>query len=486
MLSTRSPRRRSSQTVRLAIVAIAATVSIAACGSSTATSGLSLGPTSAPTAAAPAGSPSTGSSSVASAGPTATAGTGATTTASPGSSPGATTAPFATGAPSVTGSATACSAPLPSPGPSNARPAAPSGPAPAIALKVVATGLSAPLGIVSSADGTGRLFIVEQTGQILVLKNGAVLATPFLDISSQISEGGEQGLLGLAFHPQYACSGRFFVDYTDRDGNTVVAEYHVSATDPDRADPQPTAHILHVAQPFPNHNGGEVLFGPDGMLYIGLGDGGSEGDPMGNGQRTDTLLGKLLRIDVDHPSGGRAYGIPAGNPFADGTKGRPEIEAYGLRNPWRFSFDRLTGDLWIGDVGQDRWEEVDEVIGGNAAGLNFGWKVMEADHCYPGDTCDQTGLTLPVAEYDHNTGDCAVIGGYVYRGSAIPGMGGRYLFGDECSGRIRVLTPGPDAANTSILLSTNLQLTSFGQDDQGELYVAAGTAGEILEIVATN
>jgi glucose/arabinose dehydrogenase len=351
---------------------------------------------------------------------------------------------------------------------------------------VVASGLSAPLGIISSGDATGRLFIVEQTGQVLVLTNGSVLPTPFLDISSQVSTGGEQGLLGLAFHPQYACNGRFFVDYTDRDGNTVVAEYHVSATDPDRANPQPITEILHVDQPFPNHNGGEVLFGPDGMLYVGLGDGGSEGDPMGNGQRLDTLLGKLLRIDVDHPSGGRAYGIPGDNPFADGTKGRPEIDAYGLRNPWRFSVDRATGDLWIGDVGQDRFEEVDEVIGGRAAGLNFGWNRMEADHCYPSDTCDQTGLTLPVAEYDHSTGDCAVIGGYVYRGTAIPGLAGRYLFGDECSGRIRVLTPGPDAANASILLNTNLQLTSFGQDDQGELYVAAGTAGEILEIVATN
>jgi len=406
----------------------------------------------------------------------------ATTTTTP---IGATAGASATAAGSAA-STTACSALLPSPTPSNLRPAAPSGPSPAIALKVVATGLSAPLGIITSADGTGRLFIVEQTGQILVLKNGSVLPTPFLDISSQVSTGGEQGLLGLAFHPQYACNGRLFVDYTDRDGNTVVAEYHVSAADPDQADTQPIAQVLHVDQPYPNHNGGEVLFGPDGMLYVGLGDGGSEGDPMGNGQRLDTLLGKLLRIDVDHPSGGRAYGIPADNPFAESSRGRPEIDAYGLRNPWRFSFDRVTGDLWIGDVGQDRYEEVDEVIGGRAAGLNFGWNRMEADHCYPSAPCDETGLTLPVAEYDHLTGDCAVIGGYVYRGTAIPGLAGRYLFGDECSGRIRVLTPGPDAANASILLNTNLQITSFGEDDQGNLYVAAGTAGEILEIVGAN
>jgi glucose/arabinose dehydrogenase len=337
---------------------------------------------------------------------------------------------------------------------------------------------------VSSADGTGRLFVAEQGGAIWIVSGGAVRTQPFLDLRDLISTGGERGLLGLTFHPDYRCNGRFFVDYTDRDGNTVVAEYRVSADDPNRADPASETILLHVRQPFPNHNGGEVIFGSDGFLYVGLGDGGSGGDPQGNGQRLDTLLGKLLRIDVDHPSAGRAYGIPADNPFVGQSSARPEIYSYGLRNPWRFTFDRLDGSLWIGDVGQNRFEEVDGVPAGSGRGANFGWNRMEASHCYPDNNCDRSGLVLPVTEYDHSKGDCAVIGGYVYRGAAITGLAGRYLFADQCTGTIRVIDGQPKAPQAPVvLLESQRVITSFGEDDAGELYVVDAGAGELLKVV---
>ncbi len=458
-----------------AATAVTATPSPTAAATPSATAA-SPGPTAVPsaTASTPLSTPPPTALPSPSAEPTATA-----ATPGPGTSTGAGCPPAAGGGPSATAAA----------GTGGASPiavAGPSGAAPQIALKVVASGFAAPLDVVSPADGTGRMFVVEQGGMIWVESGGKVDPEPFLNLRDIVSRGNERGLLGLAFHPEYRCNGRFFVDYTDTDGNTVVAEYHVSANDPNLADLGSELVLLRVVQPFPNHNGGEVLFGPDGDLYIGLGDGGSGGDPFGNGQRLDRLLGKLLRIDVDHPSDGRPYGIPADNPFVDRANAEPEIFAFGLRNPWRFSFDPANGNLWIGDVGQDRFEEVDGVTPGVANGANFGWHLMEADHCYPeGDACDRTGLTLPIVEYDHSLGDCAVMGGYVYRGAAIPGLAGRYLFADECTGTIRVIDGVPGAPQeAAVLLESGRVITSFGEDDAGELYVVDAGAGDLLRVVA--
>ena len=355
---------------------------------------------------------------------------------------------------------------------------------PAIALEQIASGLVAPIGVISARDRSGRLFIVGQGGLIRIVDaGGTLLAQPFLDLRDQVSAGGERGLLGLAFHPTYVCNGRFFVDYTDTNGNTVVAEYRVSDADPNRADPTPVAALLHIGQPYPNHNGGEVAFGPDGYLYVGLGDGGSAEDPQGNGQRLDTLLGKLLRIDVDHAAGAHPYAIPPDNCTGCPAGALPEIFAYGLRNPWRYSFDRATGDLWIGDVGQDRWEEVDHLPVAAASGANFGWSRMEGNHCLHGNACDRGGLTLPVAEYGHSDGDCAVTGGYVYRGSSIPALVGWYLFSDYCSGRIRALGTGTDRTVT-VLLETGGNIATFGEDEAGELYVADVSRGTLSRVVA--
>ena len=280
-----------------------------------------------------------------------------------------------------------------------------------IALQSVATGLDSPVFVGNAGDGSGRLFVIEQAGRIRIVQNGKLASQPFLDIRDRVSDGGERGLLGLGFHPGYGKSGesRFYVDYTDLKGDTVIAEYRGGASgDPNRADPASEKVLLHIDQPFPNHNGGGTLFGPDGFLYIGMGDGGSGGDPMGNGQRLDTLLGKILRIDVDHPSSGLPYGVPDDNPFTAGGSDRAEIWAYGLRNPWRFSFDRGNGDLWIGDVGQNRFEEVDRATqeDGLGRGADYGWNIMEGAHCYPsGNACDRTPYVLPVTEYDHSSGN---------------------------------------------------------------------------------
>jgi glucose/arabinose dehydrogenase len=260
----------------------------------------------------------------------------------------------------------------------------------------VVSGLELPVDIQNAGDGSGRLFIVEKRGRILILQNDQLLPQPFLDIENEVgSQGNEQGLLGLAFHPNYSGTGLFFVNYTDVNGNTVIARIHVSANDPNRADPTSEVDLLQVDQPYANHNGGGLAFGPDGYLYIGLGDGGSGGDPLGNGQNLQTLLGKLLRIDVDH---GEPYAIPPDKPFA-GEGGLPEIWAYGLRNPWRFSFDRLTGDLYIGDVGQDAWEEVDFVPAGMPGGMNFGWSFYEGMHPYQDQPPANATFSWPVAEY---------------------------------------------------------------------------------------
>ena len=349
-------------------------------------------------------------------------------------------------------------------------------------LETVVEGLDFPVWL-TSPPGDPRLFVVEKGGRVVIVANGSLTPTPFLDLRGQVSTGNEQGLLSLAFHPDYAANGRFFVNLTDPAGDTRVIELRVSAGDPDRADPGSARVVLAVDQPFSNHNGGLVLFGPDGMLYIGTGDGGSGGDPRGNGQDLGTLLGKLLRIDVD---GGDPYAIPSDNPFVDTPGARPEVWAYGLRNPWRFSFDRETGDLYIADVGQNRIEEVNAVRGAGA-GLNYGWNVMEGTRCFePSEGCDRSGLTLPVTEFDHGDG-CSVTGGFVYRGSAIPDLRGRYLYSDYCSGFVRSfrLAGGraDDQRRLPELEPSDNAVTSFGQDADSEIYLLTA-GGSVHRIVA--
>ncbi|MDQ7848939.1 MAG: PQQ-dependent sugar dehydrogenase [Armatimonadota bacterium] len=334
-----------------------------------------------------------------------------------------------------------------------------------IRLQPLVAGLSAPVHLTHSGDGSGRLFVVEQAGVIRLIRDGRLLPRPFLDIRRRVVSGGEMGLLSVAFHPQYARTGRLFVNYTADGGSlrTVIAEYRVSAGDPDLADPAERV-LLEISQPFRNHNGGLNIFGPDGMLYIGMGDGGSAGDPLNNGQRLDTLLGKLLRIDVD---GGTPYRVPPDNPFVDRGGARPEIWAYGLRNPWRFSFDRGSGRLFLADVGQNRWEEIDLIEKGG----NYGWRIMEGAHCFdPPEGCSRAGLILPIAEYRTSLG-CAVTGGHVYRGSRIPDLMGRYLFADYCGGQLWSLRESGGRWVMETLLATELQISSFGEDQAGELYV---------------
>ena len=348
-----------------------------------------------------------------------------------------------------------------------------------LGLALVATGLSQPLLVTNAGDGSGRLFVVEQSGKIRIIKAGKVAAIPFLDLSTSISGGGEQGLLGLAFHPNYKSNGKLYVSYTNRNGTSVIREYRVSATNPDRLSGSSGRTILRLRQPYPNHNGGNIAFGPDGDLYIGFGDGGSAGDPGNRAQNLGVLFGKLLRIDVNRRTGTLPYGIPADNPLV-GRSGLDQIWAYGLRNPWRWSFDRATGDLWIGDVGQDAWEEVDRVLaahGRNAGrGLNFGWKVMEASRCYsPSTGCSRTGKTLPVTAYGHKNDRCSITGGFVYRGTRYPDLIGAYLFADYCTGEIWYVDRGAARGATPIrALDTNALITSFGQDEAGELYLTDG------------
>jgi glucose/arabinose dehydrogenase len=345
-----------------------------------------------------------------------------------------------------------------------------------LGLARVATGLSRPLLVTDAGDGSGRLFVVEQTGAIRIVKAGKLLARPFLDLGAAVSGGNEQGLLGLAFHPSYATNGKLYVSYTDRGGTSVIREYRVSAANPDRVDGSSGRTILRLRQPYANHNGGNIAFGPDGDLYIGFGDGGSAGDPGNRAQNLGSLFGKLLRIDVDRRTGTLPYGIPSTNPYV-GRAGLDQIWASGLRNPWRWSFDRLTGDLWIGDVGQDTWEEVDRAPathGRNAGrGLNFGWKAMEASHCYaPSSGCSRTGKTPPLTEYRHVNGRCSVTGGFVYRGSRYPDLVGAYLFADYCSGEIWFVDRGaPRGTSPRLALDTDALITSFGQDQAGELYL---------------
>ena len=339
-----------------------------------------------------------------------------------------------------------------------------------------------PIAVTNAGDGSDRLFVVQQGGLIRIVgANGAVAATPFLDISSRVAFGGERGLLGLAFHPHYAANGRFFVDYTRAaDGATVIAEYRTSA-DAGLADPGSERILLLIPQPAANHNGGMVAFGPDGYLYIGMGDGGGQNDQYHNAQDPNRLLGKILRIDVDTPaSSGRAYAIPPGNPFFGGG-GSPEIWTVGQRNPWRFSFDREWGDLWVGDVGGGAWEEIDRQPADAPGGLNYGWPIMEGKHCKDGAACTIDPYTLPVAEYGHDQG-CAVVGGYVYRGEAQPGLTGVYLFGDWCSGLIFTLQADAGTVSPKLVARSGLQVSSFGEDESGEIYLVDLAGGGLYHV----
>lgn len=353
-----------------------------------------------------------------------------------------------------------------------------------LTLEVVTTGVAFPVDIASPPGDPSRLFIVDKGGQVRVVRNGTLLATPFLDISNQVSTGGERGLLGIAFAPDYATSRRFVVHFTNTAGHTRVVSLRTSA-DPDWADPGSQQTILSVNQPFSNHNGGQVAFGPDGMLYIALGDGGSGGDPQNNAQNLGSLLGKLLRLELLPDGSAR---IPTDNPFVAQAGARGEIWSYGLRNPWRFSFDPLNGDLYIADVGQSALEEVNvaTAASGGGRGLNFGWRIMEGTNCFnPSAGCDQTGLTLPFFTYGRG-GGCSITGGYVYRGSAIPELRGHYFYGDFCNRSILTLThPG---ATPLVPISwgaglTNGGLTTFGVDGAGELYVGSD-GGRVYRIVA--
>jgi glucose/arabinose dehydrogenase len=351
----------------------------------------------------------------------------------------------------------------------------------------VARNLSSPVFVTHAGDGSGRLFIVEQGGRIKILQNGTVLATPFINLASRISTGSERGLLGLAFHLDFASNHKFYVNYTNTAGDTVVAEYTASTANPNVANT--TGRILlTVDQPYANHNGGMLAFGPDRYLYIGMGDGGSAGDPGNRAQNINNLLGKILRIDVDNKDVGKQYATPSGNPYDGATAGLDEIWSRGVRNPWRFSFDRRTGDLWIGDVGQDRWEEIDRstAASGGGRGLNYGWRVMEGNACYsPSSGCSTAGKTRPIAAYSHSLG-CSVTGGYVYRGLDYRSLVGGYLFGDFCSGRIWALRAhGPASQSPVLMADTSLTISSFGQGPDGKLYVTSLGSGEVWQVVGT-
>jgi glucose/arabinose dehydrogenase len=323
---------------------------------------------------------------------------------------------------------------------------------------------------ITSPNGDSRLFVVEQAGRIRIIKNGRVVDQPFLDISTRVRSGGEQGLLSMAFHPQYRTNGWFYVNFTDRNGDTHIERFKVSGN-PDVADLASMLLVLKIDQPYTNHNGGLVMFGTDGMLYIGMGDGGSGGDPKGNGQNPHALLGKLLRINVSRAD---PYTIPVGNPFANGQGGAPEVWATGMRNPWRFSFDRTAGLLYIGDVGQNREEEID-VAPASKAGINYGWNIMEGTSCYRSPGCNHNGLQAPALSYLQHDGGCSVIGGYVYRGRRIPEIVGHYFYSDYCGGWLRSFhyQNGVATDRRTWNIPSIGNVVSFGEDSAGELYIVA-------------
>lgn len=374
-----------------------------------------------------------------------------------------------------------------------ARPAQPSadaagvqsGPA-AIFPRLVASGLTHPVAITNAHDGSGRMFITEQSGRVRVYDGSQILPTPFIDLSSLISysSNGERGLLSVAFHPNYTANGYFYVYYTRKsDGAIIVARYHTPAATPNQADPASATPVLEIAHPETNHNGGQLQFGPDGYLYIGTGDGGGGGDEhgaIGNAQDLHVLLGKLLRIDVD---GAAPYSIPLSNPFVGQAGARGEIWAYGLRNPWRFSFDRATGDLFIGDVGQNAVEEVDFQAAGSSGGQNYGWRCKEGNQSYNMSTsnCASATFTAPILVYNHASGCYAVTGGYRYRGARYPQLAGAYFYGDYCTGQIwgARFNGGWTAGSPT---ATTASISAFGEDESGELYFSDLGSGSIYQI----
>lgn len=351
-----------------------------------------------------------------------------------------------------------------------------------IGLQTFASGFSSPVAIVNAGDE--RLFVVQRGGLIRIVNpNGTINTTPFLSLSSIITAGGERGLLGLAFHPDYATNGRFYVNYTrSGDGATVIAKYTVSTTDPNVANPASAEILLTITQPFSNHNGGSLNFGPDGYLYIGMGDGGSGGDPNDYGQNLNSLLGKMLRIDVDGETG---YAIPADNPYV-GIAGEDEIWAVGVRNPWKFSFDRLTGDIWIADVGQNAIEEINKATS-TEAGLNYGWRCYEGNAAYNTSGCGaSSNYTFPIAQYTHaSTGGCSLTGGYVYRGTTYPALQNKYVFADYCNNKIGYIdVDGGPITWTPNAFSGNV--SSFGEDVNGELYWVGISNGVISKVIDTS
>lgn len=348
-----------------------------------------------------------------------------------------------------------------------------------IGLQTFATGLSNPVAVTHAGDS--RLFVVQRSGAIRIVNtDGSINATPFLTLtSSTILSGGEQGLLGLAFHPDYATNGSFYVNYTRAgDGATVIAQYTVSESDPNSANPNSALVLLTIPQPYGNHNGGSLVFGPDGYLYIGMGDGGSGGDPQNNAQNINSLLGKMLRIDVDVATG---YGIPSDNPFV-GIAGEDEIWAIGMRNPWKFSFDKQTGDLWIADVGQNTREEINKIASPLTPGLNFGWRCYEANLTYNTTGClPASNYTMPISTYNLGNGFCSITGGYVYRGSTYPTMQGKYFLSDYCASKIGWVSNNSGAITWTS--SFGGSIVSFGEDINGELYVVGLSNGTISKLI---
>ena len=362
--------------------------------------------------------------------------------------------------------------PKPNPGPMP-------NPSGTVSLAMVATGLDQPLYLTNSGDKD--LYVIEKTGRVKILENGGGTprATPFLNVSNKLAPGDERGLLSIAFHPQYVTNGFVFAYYTATDGALTISRFKADQASK-LVDAASEKVLLSIPHPAGNHNGGQLQFGPDGFLYIGTGDGGGGGDPDGNGQNKQTLLGKILRIDINSSSP-EGYGIPNDNPFKV-TGGAQAIWAFGLRNPWRFSFDRSTADLWIGDVGQGEFEEVNFTPKGSSAPRNYGWKITEGKSCYEASTCNKTGLEMPVFDYNHDQGDVSITGGYVYRGTASPKIAGKYIYADFSSGRIWSLTKSGSSFVNALEIDTGDNISSFGEGADGELYVIA-LGGKVSRLV---